>query len=355
MPRTRALPGDASGQHPSRREQRHARPVERDADGEARVVSEREETHAERRGFFCVGSCARDEKYRMTAAAVLGSSNRATLHACDGGVARNIAQTLAHLGASVALCSAVGNDETGSGIFERLRSVGVNVLDIATHPVNTARCATMLDADGSLLVEAFVPGANPMPNVIADAMDLAATRYGTLVIDDNLEPQLLRALLHRQPFAAAALVTTGVTRAAALRELDLRRLTYGFFNRAEAAALLGVDPSAGGGELVQMLITRGLRCPVITDGERGVWSSPQNYPLRQPCKAAKAIVDVTGAGDALTATTLWALDAGCDLRTAIDIGITAATITIESLDTVAPDIHQHLRERCSPTLQLYAS
>jgi pseudouridine kinase len=64
----------------------------------------------------CVGGAVVDRKLHLHRPAVAGTSNPARLVTSVGGVARNVAESLARLGVPTALVSRVGADETGRGI-----------------------------------------------------------------------------------------------------------------------------------------------------------------------------------------------------------------------------------------------
>jgi pseudouridine kinase len=61
----------------------------------------------ERRPVVCIGAANIDRKLRPAAALLMGTSNPARQEESFGGVARNIAENLARLGADVALVTAV--------------------------------------------------------------------------------------------------------------------------------------------------------------------------------------------------------------------------------------------------------
>ncbi len=62
---------------------------------------------------LCIGEANVDLDFRLDAVPVAGTSNVATATTSLGGVARNVAETLARLGRRVGLVSAVGADPDG--------------------------------------------------------------------------------------------------------------------------------------------------------------------------------------------------------------------------------------------------
>ncbi|HBI68425.1 MAG TPA: pseudouridine-5-phosphate glycosidase, partial [Massilia sp.] len=83
----------------------------------------------------------------------MGTSNPASGVESFGGVARNIAENLARMGAAVSLITAVGNDSSGRALLAHADSVGIDTrgafkLDDAGSGTYTA----VLDGDGQMVV-----------------------------------------------------------------------------------------------------------------------------------------------------------------------------------------------------------
>ena len=75
-----------------------------------------------------------------------GTSNPASAGASFGGVARNVAETLARLENAVALVSRVGDDAGGAALVSALGALGCDVAGVETAPMppprNTSPCST---------------------------------------------------------------------------------------------------------------------------------------------------------------------------------------------------------------------
>ena len=70
--------------------------------------------------IVCIGGANIDRKLRSEQVLQMGTSNPATLSETPGGVARNVAENLARLGASVQLLTAVGDYAVGHILFMQL-------------------------------------------------------------------------------------------------------------------------------------------------------------------------------------------------------------------------------------------
>jgi sugar/nucleoside kinase (ribokinase family) len=97
----------------------------------------------------CIGGAHLDRRGLLHAPVVLGTSNPGSVRTDLGGVARNVAQNLAHLGSQVLLCSRVGDDKAGRQVlsqprlvkeldlFESNHGCGLNAVFLVKHPKRT--------------------------------------------------------------------------------------------------------------------------------------------------------------------------------------------------------------------------
>ena len=85
------------------------------------------------------------------------------------------------------------------------------------------------------------------------------------------------------------------------------------------------------------LVELGAQRAFITLGERGVGCADGREALFMPGGAVR-MVNATGAGDAFTAALTWALAKGRGLRDCAAAGLAAASIAVESMETVSPEI-----------------
>ena len=167
-----------------------------------------------------------------------------------------------------------------------------------------------------------------------------------IVADSNLPLATLDWLIG---FAAGrglrlALETVSVPKGGRLRRLLAHgRPLYALFcNRAEAAALTGrSDLRAAAARLHQ----RGVRHVGIGLGRRGMFVS-DGSGARIVAALPARVVDVTGAGDAAVAGTLYGLLRGDYLATAARYGQAAAALTLAGDASVSPDLSERAIRRC---------
>jgi pseudouridine kinase len=290
----------------------------------------------------CVGGAAIDRSYRAVGALVPDSSNPVRGRAHHGGVARNVAESLARLGVATRLISAVGDDEAGRALLAGLRDHAVDTSHVAILPgAATATYVAVLESDGRLAL-----GLSDM--AILEALDesrIAASRKALegadwAFCDCNLDAAALARLIDDAHAAGArvAIDTVSVAKASHVATL-LARVDLLFLNRDEARALVSPpatqpsDPAS----LARDLRARGVAAVVLTCGDAGAVIADA-HGTRRVAAVPAALRDATGAGDALTAATLAALARDNTLVEAVRDGTLAAALAIEEIGAVRADL-----------------
>ncbi len=273
----------------------------------------------------CIGGAHIDRHGVLKAPLVPGTSNPGSVTTDFGGVARNVAENLARLGREVVMVSLVGRDDAGESVVAHLRSVGVDTSLVAAARV-TASYTAILEPDGELVL-----GLADMdlyekitPAMLEPAMPRLRECDGWFV-DANLPPETLVWLAREKGARLFAADAVSVPKSERLRGI-LREISPLFLNRAQAETIGGVGEAASG---------------VLTAGARGVlaWMGAESRTMTAlPAKPR----DVTGAGDALIAGTLFGLTGGRGFFDAVQFGVAAAAITVESANTVAPQLTAEL-------------
>lgn len=295
--------------------------------------------------IVCIGGAVLDRAYRLDAPARAGTSNPARASLAFGGVARNVAESLARMGDGVALVSLVGEDESGAALLAHARAVGIDVSAVSRVPdARTAEYVCVLEPDGGLamglaamelfarLDRAFVEGH-------AALVESAGLVFG----ECNLSADAVAALIAHARAAGVPLALDAVSVAKSARlPRDLSGTSVLFCARDEAEAIVGAarEPEALAGALVE----RGAAAAVVTLGADGlVLAERDASPRRLPAPAAD-VVDVTGAGDALIAGTLHRLAAGAPLPDALRTGQRLARLAIARPGAVRADLTPALVE-----------
>ena len=260
-----------------------------------------------------------------------------------GGVATNVAMVLARLGQRVRLFGRIGPDGDGVALSVMLSGLGIDLSGVREGKSPTASYLALHDPDGRLAA-AIVDDAVTYefgPDDLAapqEGQGAGLMEAGIWFLDANLRADTLERLSEiagpreeRQPGARPFLAADAVSIAKARRlEPVLHRLDLLFANHAEAAALAGIDGPADRLARALVELQDGPLAAIVTDGEAGAVLAQDGGPvLHRPALPAR-LVDVTGAGDALTGGTLAGLASGLDLAQALDYGRAAAALTVEA-------------------------
>lgn len=289
---------------------------------------------------LCIGGAAADGSFRLASPAVLGTSNVATAGSGFGGVARNVAESLARLGAHVGLLSAVGADAAGWELVEHATAAGIDAGLVRVIPgEQTARYIALIDPEGELVIgiNAMSVLAGIRPEDISDA-PLEEARW--VFAECNLDAETLLAVIERRRaggvfrLAIDAISTPKATRL----PIDLSGIDLLCGNVDEGNAILGVaEPSTpeGAMALALGLVARGAGAAMISIGSGGcvVASAAGVWAVGA---VPAAVVDVTGAGDARIAGTLQGLLAGEPLHEAARRGSLLAALAAESPTPIDP-------------------
>lgn len=287
--------------------------------------------------ILCIGGATVDRIGRLDEPRErLGTSNIGRMRTGLGGVARNVAETLARLGADVALLTRLGDDADGRAVREVTMAAGVSLAPARVGAGRTASYTAVLNGTGELVIGLadmdILAGIGPVEAAAA----IEALPPGSLVfVDANLDEATLRAAAN----AARGSLAAGPVSAQKCLRLGgiLPRLGPLFLNRTEAAVLLDRAPTGPLARLADGLAGLGVRCGVLTDGPHGalVWDGAARHALPAP---PARVVDVNGAGDALAGATLARLALGESLAQATRAGLAAAALTVEADATVRPDL-----------------
>lgn len=277
------------------------------------------------RSVACFGALHWDVKARLAEPFRSGTSNPATNTRTVGGVAANVARSLARLGVTVRVVSVVGED--AGSLLEIVASEGIDVSGVEVVPgASTASYTAVVAPDGSL--EAGIADM-----AIYDRMDrswgLQRTHAGDIwFADANIPAEGLEAV-----HAAAAGRSWFVDPVSVAKSERTRGVIAGaacvFPDALEAAAMTGHEaPEAAAAALLEA----GAMEAIVTLGSEGIVHARRDGVARRTAVVPDSIVDVTGAGDAFVAGYLGGI--ALDADDPVGWGLSAASLAVETLETV---------------------
>ncbi len=293
---------------------------------------------------FIIGAAGLDIVGRAADELATGTANPGRLRTSHGGIARNVAENLAHLGTEVILLTAVGDDPSGHQILDRARREGVKVETAQVPPdLRTSAYVAILDREGSLhhgLDDMAVISCITPAEIRKRAHQFETA--SVVVVDANLPPESLR-----QAFELAGANQVPVAADPASRSLaprlkpHLEDIWLLSPNEREAEELcpLSIPHSdeARAIEAARHLVGMGVDFVMITRAEFGVGYATNEGSGHIPAVKTE-IADPTGAGDALLATVIFGLLNEIPVDESVRLGVTAASLTLRSHDSVVPDL-----------------
>lgn len=301
---------------------------------------------------ICIGGAAVDRKYRALSSLRSATSNPVASERSFGGVARNVAENMARLGAQVSLISILGYDENGREMLDDLKRLGIDTRHMSSSETHsTAEYVAVLQPDGELAMGlADMAIFDEFGPALLQRME-SDFGSGWIFADCNLPAGTMHYLVDLSRRKALTLAIDAVSTPKVMRlAADLSGIGLLFLNLDEARALL--DQSDASPEVAAAaLLERGAERIVLTLGDKGLVAA-DGAGIRRIGSLSAQIVDATGAGDALIAATLVGLMGGHDLHEAARLGTAAAALTVESGASVRPDLSLALLET---TLSLRAA
>ena len=293
--------------------------------------------------IVCIGGLNIDRKLRLLSNSLHGSSNPCESHETPGGVVRNVAENLARLGLPVALVAAVGDDAGGRMLLEQAAQVGIDtraVIRLRRHASDSY--TAVLAPDGSLELGLasmpLVESLNPWALAASKALRAGAA---LVVADGNLPTDAWPLLLGEARASGIPLVGVAVSEAKMERlpqRLDGLHLLV--MNAGELSTV-----AADANEALAALHARGVGCVLVSKGADGLLlSTPDRAPRHWPAPQVH-VVDVTGAGDALSAGVCASLlSSPSDFDAAVRLGLDLAALTLQTEDSVHPELNPRFLE-----------
>ena len=255
-----------------------------------------------------------------------------------GGVARNISENLARLGMDVSFIGCFGSDLFTRMLRASLEEVGVDISLSATSDAENDRYLSLFDADGQL-----VAGVNSMylaeditPAFLKKCQP-AIEASEILIIEGNLSPEAISYLASlngpRQLVADTVSAVKAGRFATCLNRIDILKC-----NQMEAATLTGLPEHTDASTLCKALLDKGVGRVLLSAGEAGFLLADTEEILQIDAKPVADIATTSGAGDALLAGYIYALQAGLAPEQAADMARDISALTLICEPAVNPDI-----------------
>ena len=281
--------------------------------------------------ILCIGSVLWDVVGRSASHMRQGSAVPGRITRLPGGVAMNIAMTLARFGMKPVLLTTIGQDAEGHELVQSCKDLG-----LVTRYIYRS---DDLPTDRYMAVE----GANGLIAAIADAHSLEAsgdkilrplfngdlgdakTPYkGPVALDGNLTLTLLEHISTNPGFADADLRVAPASPGKAERLLPfLNHHRATLYVNLEEAGLMCQTEFTSSEAAAAGLLQRGARRVLVTDGGQSATEADANQSITQTPPVV-LVTRVTGAGDTFMAAHIAAESSGADRDTALNRALMAA-------------------------------
>lgn len=281
--------------------------------------------------ILCIGSVLWDVIGRSPINMHLGADVPGRIDRLPGGVAMNIAMTLARFGMTPSLLTAIGLDDEGHELIATCINLGLNT-DYVLRDAN-------LPTDVYMAIE----GAGGLIAAIADAHSLEAAgdailapledgRFGDadepydgiIALDGNLTETLLADIAKRPSFRDADLRVAPASpgKATRLRPIMNHPGVTLYVNREEAGLITGTQPENATDGAKAMMDAGAVRV-LVTDGANGATEGFEGRVNHVATPQVK-VTRITGAGDTFMAAHIAAEAQGAPAAEALPAALQAA-------------------------------
>jgi pseudouridine kinase len=269
-------------------------------------------------------------------------SNPGTVHTSPGGVARNIAENLARLGADCRLIAPVGNDHHGQLLMKQGDAAGIDMQNMLQFDAaNTSTYLSVLDDCGDMFV-----GISDMS--ILDLLNAERLRthekmlqQASLVIaDTNLTDNALGYITRTCADQTLFVDTVSTTKALRIKPyLDAVHTLKPSLIEAEELAGIRAPTNKELPGLAAWFHERGVRRLFVTLGARGVFYSTQDAQgIEASANSLEHPVNAGGAGDAFVAGLAYAWLKQWPLLKSVRFAIATATLALTDAATINPNM-----------------
>ena len=257
-----------------------------------------------------------------------------------GGVGRNIAENLVHLGISTKLISAIGDDMYGKKIMEHASSIGLdmkNSMILSQRPTSTY--LAILDEKGdmhSAISQMDIFDELTIDFIQSQRQVIENSRL--CVIDTNMPENIINYVLNNFKNTDFFLDTVSTAKAA-----KVKNLIGGFHtikpNKIEAELLSGMT-IYGMADLLktsEYFLEKGVKRVFITLGEEGVFFN-DGHAHKLIASPKTDVINATGAGDAFIAALAYCHFNNMPIEDSARFAISSAILALSYEETINPNI-----------------
>ena len=271
-------------------------------------------------------------------------SNVGSIDTILGGVGRNIAENLKHLGFDVDFLSVFADDEFSKTLKRSCKDLGISIEhSLTVKGSNTSLYVAIMDhyRDLALALSAMDIYDTIPDSFILDKLDVIAQNE-FCVLETNLPVSILELFTEKLPNVKFALEAVSAKKALKAKSV-IDRLYILKCNAKEAELLsnITVQYESDYEKMIEYFLGMGVKKVFITLGKDGVAYGDQNEIFINKNNILVP-VNTIGAGDAFMAGLIYGETKGMDLYDMVNFGTGCAQITIQHKNAVHPEICEEM-------------
>jgi len=289
-----------------------------------------------------IGAANMDIHGKPTRALRRHDSNPGTVHSSPGGVARNIAENLARLGADCRLISAVGNDQHGQQLLQQCRDAGIDTQHVQQiESAQTSTYLSVLDGSGDMHVAindmAIIEQLGPE---LLRSQESLLKQAALIILDANLGYDTLAWLADTFARQTIFVDTVSTIKAQKIKPcLSAIHTLKTSLIEAEALSGLRARTQKERRELAAWVHEQGVARLFVTLGERGVFFSTSDAQgLEKLRQEKRTIRNADGAGDAFLSGIAYAWLKNWSLLKSVRFALAVAEVTLSSDASSSPAV-----------------
>lgn len=281
----------------------------------------------------CLGSLNMDLVLQVQRAPAEGETVQGqSIRYLPGGKGANQAVSCARQGACVSMLGRVGPDQHGTTLRETLKQDGIAVDGVDTDPCEPTGMAIVVVDENGLNRIVVIPGANGKLSLDESQLiqHLGNAQFLVMQFEVSME-QVLQAA--RVAHKLGCKVVLNPSPAKPLPEELWALVDTMILNESEAHFLTGLSADADpqiAAEVGRRLRAKGVSNVVVTLGARGAVATDEAGSTLHPAPKVQ-VVDTTAAGDTFLGVVTVALARNQSLASSVALGISAATLCVQSL------------------------
>lgn len=296
----------------------------------------------------CVGGANVDYTFNLEDQMIMGTSNPVSKAISYGGVIRNIAENLARLNERVSLMSLVGNDTIGVNLLKDNKKLMEVFATESLDNQPTGSYYSIIDKHGNMSVGFADMSINDLMDrtwILEHRKHLILSSW--IVADTNIKKSGLEALVEFSNNEEKNLCIVGVS-GPKMRNMpdDIYGVNLIITNLDESQTYFHSN-SDDLFSLAKLWLDKGVERIVITEGKKGFVYGDKSFLKHQEAFIVeeKDIVDVTGAGDAFSAATIYGIINNLKFEEAVKLGAISSSLTIKQKHAVYPNLSINLLKK----------